>query len=56
MNWEQLKTVLWLRWRLICNQSARSHGLGMVLGILIGAGAVYLLESEQRSNAAEIVR
>jgi len=40
MNWEQLKTVLWLRWRLICNQSRRSHGLGMIVGILMSVSAV----------------
>jgi ABC-2 type transport system permease protein len=40
MNWEQIKTILWLRWRLICNQSRRSQGLGVVASILIGVGAV----------------
>lgn len=40
MNWDQLKTILWLRWRLIGNQSRRSRGLGMVVSILIGAAAV----------------
>ena len=39
MNWEQLKTVLWLRWRLTRNQWARSGGLGAVIAVLAGLGA-----------------
>jgi hypothetical protein len=43
MNWEQLKTVLWLRWRLTRNQWARSGGLlGAVIAVLAGLGAVLL--------------
>jgi ABC-2 type transport system permease protein len=42
MNWNQLKTVFWLRWRLVCNQSSRSGGLGVAIAILIGAGAAVL--------------
>ncbi len=42
MNREQLKTILWLRWRLLCNQSSRSGGLGAVIAVLVGAGAVLL--------------
>lgn len=42
MNWEQIKTIFWLRWRLICNQSRRSQGLGMVVSILIGVAATFL--------------
>ncbi|MEJ0089663.1 MAG: hypothetical protein WDM80_07970 [Limisphaerales bacterium] len=42
MNWEQLKTILWLRWRLKSNQWRRSGGLGAVLTILIAAAAVML--------------
>ncbi len=42
MNWSQLKTILWLRWRLLRNQSSRSGGLGAVIAVLIGAGAVLL--------------
>jgi ABC-2 type transport system permease protein len=42
MNREQLKTILWLRWRLMCNQWRRHGGLGAVLAIFIGAGAVML--------------
>lgn len=39
MNWNQLKTIFWLRWRLMCNQSRRSHGLGIVVSILMGLAA-----------------
>src|ERR1035437_9976002 len=39
MNWEQLKTILWLRWRLMRNQWARSGGLGAVIAVLAGLGA-----------------
>ena len=42
MNWEQLKTILWLRWRLMCNQWRRSGGLGAVFVILVGTGAFVL--------------
>jgi ABC-2 type transport system permease protein len=42
MNREQLKTILWLRWRLMCNQWRRTGGLGAVITIFIGAGAVML--------------
>jgi hypothetical protein len=42
MNPEQLKTILWLRWRLMRNQWARSGGLGELLAVLAGAGAVVL--------------
>ncbi len=42
MNREQLKTILWLRWRLMCNQWRRSGGLGAVIAILVGAGAFML--------------
>ena len=34
MNWDQLKTILWLRWRLMCNQGRRGGGLGAVLTVL----------------------
>src|SRR5262245_40344282 len=30
MNWPQLKTILWLRWRLTRNQWAKSGGIGAV--------------------------
>ncbi|HUA66876.1 MAG TPA: hypothetical protein VME24_13600 [Alphaproteobacteria bacterium] len=39
MNWQQIKTIFWLRWRLICNQSRRDRGVGMVVSILIGVAA-----------------
>ncbi|MBI3849950.1 MAG: hypothetical protein HY298_06620 [Verrucomicrobia bacterium] len=42
MNWEQLKTILWLRWRLTRNQWSRSGGLGAVLAVLVGVGAFVL--------------
>jgi len=34
MNWNQLRTVLWLRWRLTRNQWARSGGLGAVIAMV----------------------
>jgi hypothetical protein len=41
MNWEQLKTILWLRWRLMCNQWLRKGGgVGMVIAIFVGFAAV----------------
>jgi len=40
MNREQLKTIAWLRWRLLRNQWARSGGLGAVLAVLVGFGAI----------------
>ncbi len=42
MNREQLKTILWLRWRLTRNQWARSGGLGAVIAAIV-AGAVLVL-------------
>src|SRR5882724_7568222 len=42
MNWEQLKTILWLRWRLTRNQWTRSRGLGAVIAIVAGVGAFAL--------------
>ncbi len=35
MNWSQLKTILWLRWRLMRNQFYRRGELNIVLTILI---------------------
>lgn len=40
MNWEQIKTIFWLRWRLMCNQFGRRRGVGIVVSILIGVAAV----------------
>ena len=42
MNREQLKTILWLRWRLMCNQWRRGGGLGAVVAVLVIAGAFML--------------
>jgi hypothetical protein len=42
MNREQLKTILWLRWRLMSNQWRRSGGLGAVITVLVGAVAFML--------------
>ena len=41
MNWNQLKTILWLRWRLMCNQARRGAGvLGAIFAAMIGVGAL----------------
>jgi ABC-2 type transport system permease protein len=42
MNWEQLKTILWLRWRLMCNQWRRGGGLGAVFAAIVIVGALML--------------
>ena len=42
MNWEQLKTILWLRWRLTRNQWRRSGGLGAFLATVFAIGSVVL--------------
>jgi hypothetical protein len=42
MNWEQLQTVLWLRWRLTRNQWARSGGLGAIIAVIAGLGALLM--------------
>jgi hypothetical protein len=42
MNWEQLKTILWLRGRLMRNQWSRTGGLGVVIAVLVGFAAVVL--------------
>ena len=42
MNREQLKTILWLRWRLMRNQWSRTGGLGAVIAIFVGFGAVVM--------------
>lgn len=36
MNWDQLKTILWLRWRLTRNQLFRGSSVGGALLILLG--------------------
>ncbi len=35
MNWEQLRAILWLRWRLTRNQFARAGSLNVVLSIVL---------------------
>src|ERR1035438_6898682 len=42
VNWSQLKTILWLRWRLTRNQWTRSQGLAAVLAATIAASALVL--------------
>jgi hypothetical protein len=42
VNWSQLKTILWLRWRLTRNQWTRSQGLAAVLAAIIAAAALVL--------------
>jgi ABC-2 type transport system permease protein len=42
MNWEQLKTILWLRWRLTRNQWVRSGGLGAIIAVMAGLGAILM--------------
>ena len=43
MNWEQLKTILWLRWRLTHNQLFRGSNVGGVLLILLSIVCVSLI-------------
>jgi len=42
LNREQLKTILWLRWRLTRNQWQRAGGAGAVLAVIVAVGAVVL--------------
>ena len=42
MNWDQLQTILWLRWRLTRNQWARSGGLGAIIAVLAGVSSLVL--------------
>ncbi len=42
MNWPQLQTILWLRWRLLCHQWRRSGGLGAVFTFVVAAMALGL--------------
>ncbi|MGD1089569.1 MAG: hypothetical protein ABR955_12735 [Verrucomicrobiota bacterium] len=42
MNREQLKTILWLRWRLTRNQWARNGGLGAIIAVVVGVSAFVL--------------
>ena len=40
MNREQLKTILWLRWRLTRNQWQRAGGFGAVMAVIVAVSAV----------------
>ena len=42
MNWEQLKTILWLRWRLTRNQWSRGGRINAVLATLVTICSVVL--------------
>lgn len=42
MNREQLKTILWLRWRLTRNQWQRAGGFGAVMAVIVAVSAVVL--------------
>jgi len=42
MNREQLKTILWLRWRLTRNQWQRAGGFGAVLAVIVALSAMGL--------------
>jgi tetrahydromethanopterin S-methyltransferase subunit F len=42
LNWDQLKTIFWLRWRLTRNQWRRAGGFGAVLAAVVAVGAVIL--------------
>ena len=42
MNREQLKTILWLRWRLTRNQWQRAGGFGAVVAVIVAVGAMVL--------------
>jgi len=42
MNWDQLKTILWLRWRLMRNQMTRSKGIGAAIAVIIAVATCLL--------------
>ena len=42
MNWEHLKTIVWLRWQLTRNQWRRGGGIGAVIAVLVAIGALLL--------------
>ena len=42
MNQEQLKTILWLRWRLMANQWRRTGGLGAVIAVFVGVASFFM--------------
>jgi ABC-2 type transport system permease protein len=39
VNWNQLQTILWLRWRLARNQMTRGKGVGAVIAAIIAIAA-----------------
>lgn len=43
MNWDQLKIILWLRWRLTRNQLFRGSSIGGALLIVLGALCVLMV-------------
>ena len=46
MNWEQLKTLVWLRWRLTRNQMTKGSALNAILrGIALVCGVLLLIGS-----------
>ena len=42
MNWDQLKTVLWLRWRLTRHQWTRGGGVGAVIAAIVAVGSLLM--------------
>ena len=42
MNWEHLKTIVWLRWQLTRNQWQRGGGIGAVIALLVAIGLLLL--------------
>jgi ABC-2 type transport system permease protein len=42
VNWEQLKTILWLRWRLTRNQWMRGGGLGAAFAAIVAIALALL--------------
>lgn len=43
MNWDQLKTILWLRWRLTRNQLFRGSSIGGVLLVVLSVISLLLI-------------
>jgi ABC-2 type transport system permease protein len=42
MNWDQLKTILWLRWRLTRNQWRKQGGFGAVIMAIVAVTALII--------------
>ncbi len=42
MNWPQLKTILWLRWRLTRNQWAKGGGIGAAIAAIVAVVTVMM--------------